>query len=541
MRLLSLMAVIVCFCVLPNDGAWGYCGASPSPDGCSYVKDKSEQIPVYGGVGWVSSCGSAGAECTMLQQLSPSYPRSVQGGLWCSPYGPYQASYVDYSECLDRGFTDCDADCSPLNPNASDAFLCGERFVRAAYAASGCTCKGFPTEAEVFAAPGSLACRSPSGCGAPIFNSGVYGSALLRMSNYISLSEYKSGGFLSKYNEFQWEVHNGFCEELCRKKFPDWVSFPYWHRLELCCSSETPIPALVSGDPSGAPTLIGSLRSGGIAKLDYWVVGDTSHIIEIYFQWKRCTTMGNQPTSNCLGIDGATKDSYTITPTDVQWGAISVEVRLLDSNCNLSGYSEVFHTLDAAPPPTASGVVLVSGTLGIGQTLIVSYTYTDPKGEAEGASTFQWYTASDSACTAEKSAITDATSKTYTLTSGEAGKYVCFGVIPVTSSGVTGLESIATTRTVIGSGSSSSGVTGLESIATTRTVIGSGSSSCTTPVAGDVNNDCKVDLKDTVLALRIVAGISVTDTINLNADVNGDKKIGMEEVIYILQKVSGLR
>jgi len=58
---------------------------------------------------------------------------------------------------------------------------------------------------------------------------------------------------------------------------------------------------------------------------------------------------------------------------------------------------------------------------------------------------------------------------------------------------------------------------------------------------GNVNGDYRVDLADTILALRISAGISVSQTINLNADVNGDKKIGIGEAIYILQKVAGLR
>jgi len=60
-------------------------------------------------------------------------------------------------------------------------------------------------------------------------------------------------------------------------------------------------------------------------------------------------------------------------------------------------------------------------------------------------------------------------------------------------------------------------------------------------IKGDINGDNSVNLADAILALRIVAGISVSGTINLNAEVNSDKKIGIDEVIYILQVVSGLR
>jgi gluconolactonase len=60
-------------------------------------------------------------------------------------------------------------------------------------------------------------------------------------------------------------------------------------------------------------------------------------------------------------------------------------------------------------------------------------------------------------------------------------------------------------------------------------------------VAGDVNGDGDVNLEDAILALKIMSGISLTETINLNSDVNGDNRIGMEEVVYILQVVAVLR
>lgn len=59
-------------------------------------------------------------------------------------------------------------------------------------------------------------------------------------------------------------------------------------------------------------------------------------------------------------------------------------------------------------------------------------------------------------------------------------------------------------------------------------------------VIGDINRDRTVDLRDAILSLQIVAGLS-PEGIHLSADVNGDGKIGLEEVIYILQKVSKIR
>lgn len=56
---------------------------------------------------------------------------------------------------------------------------------------------------------------------------------------------------------------------------------------------------------------------------------------------------------------------------------------------------------------------------------------------------------------------------------------------------------------------------------------------------GDVNGNGVVDLTDAVLALKVMAGISVSG-ITYKADVNDDLRIGMEEVVYILRYVAGL-
>jgi hypothetical protein len=56
---------------------------------------------------------------------------------------------------------------------------------------------------------------------------------------------------------------------------------------------------------------------------------------------------------------------------------------------------------------------------------------------------------------------------------------------------------------------------------------------------GDLNGDNAVNLKDAILALKVLSGF--TGRHCNKADVNGDNRISMEEVIYILQKAAGLR
>jgi len=55
-----------------------------------------------------------------------------------------------------------------------------------------------------------------------------------------------------------------------------------------------------------------------------------------------------------------------------------------------------------------------------------------------------------------------------------------------------------------------------------------------------IQSTSQVSLADVIIALKILSGISVSQTGNLK-DINGDVKIGMEEAIYVLQYVAGLR
>ena len=62
-------------------------------------------------------------------------------------------------------------------------------------------------------------------------------------------------------------------------------------------------------------------------------------------------------------------------------------------------------------------------------------------------------------------------------------------------------------------------------------------------VAGDINDDGTVDLKDIVLSLQICSGIPLDGsvTIKKEADVNADGVIGIDEAVYGVQKTAGLR
>ncbi|WP_171654868.1 S-layer homology domain-containing protein, partial [Paenibacillus foliorum] len=103
----------------------------------------------------------------------------------------------------------------------------------------------------------------------------------------------------------------------------------------------------------------------------------------------------------------------------------------------------------AKHPPTASDVS-ISGAVAVGQTLMGIYTYTDPYGNAENGTTYQWYRSDDAQLT-NHTKIAGATSLTYVLQNEDAGKYISFEVTPKNATApTTGLaaESAATTVVV---------------------------------------------------------------------------------------------
>jgi len=108
-----------------------------------------------------------------------------------------------------------------------------------------------------------------------------------------------------------------------------------------------------------------------------------------------------------------------------------------------TGYGEVvdFTTGNAAPVATA---VMITGDIDIGAELTVSYTFNDAENDAEGLTTFQWYSATDAAGTGE-AAIAGATSSAYTILATDEFKYIKVSVTPKAMTGTTtGIETVST-------------------------------------------------------------------------------------------------
>ena len=131
-------------------------------------------------------------------------------------------------------------------------------------------------------------------------------------------------------------------------------------------------------------------------------------------------------------------------------GTISVKLYDVAGNSSTSSVGNptlnVDYIFDLPAPPTAT-VHPITGTLQIGETLTGHYTYSDVNGDLEGASTYKWYRA-DNSSGLNKTVIAGATSKTYVLTSTDAGKYISFEVTPVAATGT--LQGIAVESGIAG-------------------------------------------------------------------------------------------
>ena len=137
-------------------------------------------------------------------------------------------------------------------------------------------------------------------------------------------------------------------------------------------------------------------------------------------------------------IAGATTKTYVLTSTDIG-KYISFEVTPVAATGIAQGIAvESARTgpvVLAEAVPTAT-VKAITGILQVGETLTGNYIYSDVNGDLEGASTYKWYRADNSAGF-NKTEIAGANAKTYVLTSSDEGKYIGFEVTPVALTGIT--------------------------------------------------------------------------------------------------------
>lgn len=138
--------------------------------------------------------------------------------------------------------------------------------------------------------------------------------------------------------------------------------------------------------------------------------------------------------------------------------------------------------------PVASNVRIRKGGIdlstapAVGDVLEGAYTYGDAENDAQGTTTFQWFTSTDGTA-ATRTAIAGATQQTFTVTSAQLGKGMWFAPLPVAASGTAnGVQTFSSvTQAVVpaaggGSGSSTALAQDASNMAPAGSLVRTGSS-----------------------------------------------------------------
>jgi hypothetical protein len=195
-------------------------------------------------------------------------------------------------------------------------------------------------------------------------------------------------------------------------------------------------PATDTSNIDYAPTAT-SVNITGTAKVGQTVTGTYTYAdVESdlqgtsTFKWYSGTQSDG---SDKVAISGVTGTTYT--STNAEYGKyLFFEVTPIAQTGTTTGapvVSSIGPIGDEAPTATSVGV---TGTAMTGQTLTGEYTYGDVDGNAEGTTTFKWYSGTQSDGS-DKVAIGGATGHTYTVTNAVYGKYIFFEVTPVAAAG----------------------------------------------------------------------------------------------------------
>jgi hypothetical protein len=127
-----------------------------------------------------------------------------------------------------------------------------------------------------------------------------------------------------------------------------------------------------------------------------------------------------------------TEKNFSATLTGLHSGT-AYHLRAYVTNSVGTAYGQTVDFTTGNAPPEATNVS-VTGQAQVNQLLTATYVYHDAEGDAQGATTFQWYVANDGAGASE-TPIADATANTFSVQEAQTGKFIRVGVKPKALSG----------------------------------------------------------------------------------------------------------
>ena len=183
-------------------------------------------------------------------------------------------------------------------------------------------------------------------------------------------------------------------------------------------------------DDNGGNTVVGDSLTGNYIYNDV----DNDNEATSTYRWLR----------NGAAISGATANTYTLVAADSDQ-SITFEVTPVAQSGNLTGEASLSGALVTGNViPTASSVNISDdngGSVVVTDTLTGSYVYTDADTDAEGSTSFRWLR--------DGSAISGATSSTYTLVAIDSGTTITFEVTPIAATGTTNGNAVISTGLLV--------------------------------------------------------------------------------------------
>ncbi|MCB1621773.1 MAG: hypothetical protein KDI44_13655 [Thiothrix sp.] len=150
-------------------------------------------------------------------------------------------------------------------------------------------------------------------------------------------------------------------------------------------------------------------------------------------------------------IDGGNKAYWT--PASNANGTLDAFMVKARDDDGAESASAVPAQVDVTPvndAPAISSANLTGSTIFGQQLTAGTIDFSDPdNGDTAGTHDYQWYRATDAACTADKTAISGAGSNTYLLTGDDVGQFICVEVTPKDNHGLAGAAKTATTTQAV--------------------------------------------------------------------------------------------
>lgn len=252
----------------------------------------------------------------------------------------------------------------------------------------------------------------------------------------VTLSPIPTGAVIYDKSKSQLQLYTGSA----------WVSL---------CSANIPSTSNVSASfriVNGIPVLsVTSLSTTATAGATYLnsagniYVGDGSAWNTLGNYMNKTNVTATNPTR--MGAVAGTGSALVIPVLSTAPTATAAGAAYFDAaTANLKVYSGTAWLTVGCNLPTATPVSIL-GTFRTNNQLTGTYNYNQIDLLPEGSSIYRWYIANNSSG-GGKATIGGATSKTYTIASGYAEKYIAFGVTPVTNTGLTGTEALSTWRLI---------------------------------------------------------------------------------------------